>query len=70
MLCDNPFHYETICTGLQTRTVIKGFGDLHATIAPNRMCEQMRGIEPPSPTWKEGVMNHYTTSAKQKTPTN
>ena len=38
VLCDNPFHYETICTGLQTRTVIKGFGDLHATIAPNRMC--------------------------------
>ena len=30
----------------------------------------MRGIEPPSPTWKEGVMSHYTTSAKQKTPTN
>ena len=35
---------------------------------PLRPIEQMRGIEPPSPTWKEGVMNHYTTSAKQKTP--
>ena len=45
VLCDNPFHYETICTGLQTRTVIKGFGDLHATIAPNRMCVGIKRIE-------------------------
>ena len=45
VLCDNPFHYETICTGLQTRTVIKGFGDLHATIALNRICVGIERLE-------------------------
>ena len=38
-------HHRTNCTGLQTRTVIKGFGDLHATIAPNRMCVGIKRIE-------------------------
>ena len=45
VLCDNPFHYETICTGLQTRTVIKGFGDLHAAIALNRICVGIERLE-------------------------
>ena len=67
VLCDNPFHYETICTQWRNWTLSFGFGDQLAAIAYHAI-EQMRGIEPPSPTWREGVMTIIRHLLKNKKP--
>ena len=59
-----PLHlYFVIGPGLEPKLIeSKSIVLTNYTI---RQFEQMRGIEPPSPTWKEGVISHYTTSAYQ-----
>ena len=38
VLCDNPFHYETICTQWRNWTLSFGFGDQLAAIAYHAFC--------------------------------
>ena len=52
-----PLHHRTICTPLQTRTVIIGFGDRYASHCTKEMCVGIERLELSTPAVSERCAN-------------